>query len=316
MPLKFDVERFGKQNTQYLDLLSILNKARLGLSAEQANLASQPAKSAIAQLLRQLDLIAGMVRFPHAILLAMEGQVEGSMSAFRALLEVMARKNAASGKGVSKRKRFEKQAKTTMRKFFWLDKNQSGSLSRPWLFAVNAYIWTAFESFATDLWTGALNQATPLAHRALNCTSNDDKEQVGISRRHIEVGLAARYGFDLRRSLGTILKAKFDFTSFDGIESAYTQAFGNCGELGDWKDTMGRLEQIRHLILHRGGIVDDKFLKTTKIKARRNAFIAITIPQTAEHMMSMVMASISLLKIVEGWFVTHKELSFPSRRHL
>lgn len=69
---------------------------------------------------------------------------------------------------------------------------------------------------------------------------------------------------------------------------------------------MRRLEQIRHLILHRGGIVDEKFLKTTKIKARRNAFIAITIPQTADHMMSMVMASVCLLKIVGGWFVSQE----------
>lgn len=96
MPLKFDVERFGKKNKQYLDLLSILNKARSGLSAEQENLSSEPAKKAIAQLLRQLDLISGMVHFSHAILLVMEGQVEGSMSAFRVLLEVMASKNAAS----------------------------------------------------------------------------------------------------------------------------------------------------------------------------------------------------------------------------
>ena len=267
---------------------------------------SQPAKDALAQLLRQLDLISGMVRFPHSILLVMEGQVEGSMSAFRALLEVMAHKNTAPDAGPSKRKRFEKQFKTTMRKFFWLDKNQAGSLSRPWLFAVNVYIWTAFECFAGDLWTGALNHATPLAHRAFNCISNDDREQVGISRRQIEVGLAARYGFDLRRSLGTILKTKFDFTSFDGIQSAYAQVFGDCGELADWSNTMKKLEQTRHLILHRGGIVDEKFLKTTKIKARRNALIAITILQTAEHMMSMVMASVSLLKVVESWFVSQK----------
>ena len=69
---------------------------------------------------------------------------------------------------------------------------------------------------------------------------------------------------------------------------------------------MKKLEQTRHLILHRGGIVDEKFLKTTKIKARRNALIAITILQTAEHMMSMVMASVSLLKVVESWFVSQK----------
>lgn len=80
--------------------------------------------------------------------------------------------------------------------------------------------------------------------------------------------------------------------------------FANCGELGDWKDTMKKLEQTRHLILHRGGVVDEKFLKTTKIKARRNALISITIPQTGEHMISMVMASLSLLKVVEGWFAS------------
>jgi hypothetical protein len=287
-------KRLTKQNKAYLDLLSIVEKSRRGFAVEQTKLQSKPAKDAARQLLRQLDLIFHMVQLPYVILMMMEGYATGLQKGFEIVLR------RGKPKHEDSRKTFEKLSKRTMQRFFAID--VSGSLSRPWLFAVTLYIWTAYECLAGDLWSTSLNQATGLGHRILTSIRSEDPEKLGISRRHIDVGLAARYGFDLRHSLGTILKAKFEFSSFDGIKAAYTQAFGTCGELEDQRDALKELEQVRHLIMHRGGIADPRFVTMTKIKTRPNSMLSLKLAQVAEYMMSMTMGCVALLHVVDDWF--------------
>ncbi len=80
--------------------------------------------------------------------------------------------------------------------------------------------WTAFECLAADLWAASLNEyPQPLAQAALG--SLDPQDTGELTGKQISVGLAARYGFDLRHCLGTLLKPKFDFTSVKGIQKAY-----------------------------------------------------------------------------------------------
>lgn len=284
-------KRLAKLNKDYLDLLSIVHRSRHGFAVEQARLKSKPAKDAAKQLLRQLDLVVQMVSLPHSILMMMEGFLTATTTAERNPEKL--------------RKMFEEQFKSTMQHFFVLD--VSGALSRPWLFAMTVYIWTAFECLAGDLWAISLNHATTLGHRILTSIPSEDAEKFGLSRRHIDVGLAARYGFDLRRSLGTILKSKFDFSSFAGVEAAYKQAFGACGELENYGDTLKELEQVRHLIVHRGGVADGKFVKATKLKARPDKTVSLKLSKVAHYMISVTLGCLALLKIVDEWFASQKK---------
>jgi hypothetical protein len=228
----------------------------------------------------------------------MEGFAEGKMLGFlEGLTGIKANLDES-------RKKFEKQFKETMRRFFALD--ASGSLSRPWLYAVTVYVWLAFECLAEDLWTSSLNQETKLGHQALNSIPNEDKDSSGLSRRQIDVGLAARDGFDLRKSLGTILKSKFDFGKFDGVRSAYKQVFKTYGELDNFPH-LRELEQVRHLIVHRGGVADDRFIRLTKIKARPGKPLSLTTTQVANYMISVTLGCASLLKIVDEWFTEEEK---------
>jgi hypothetical protein len=304
-PPKFDLSKVGrsrrlaKQNKEYLDLLSIVDKARRGFVGEQARLKSKTAKESAKQLLRQLDLIFHLVFLPYVILTMMEGYAsgyaEGLLSAFKGTERIQEKSKKAS----------EKRVKITMQCFFALD--VSGSLSRPWLFAVTLYVWTAFECLAGDLWATSLNHATFLGHRVLNSTSSEDTEKSGLSKRHIDVGLAARHGFDLRRSLGTILKSKFDFSGFDGIEAAYKQAFGTCGDLEKYIDTLKELEQVRHLIVHRGGVADGKFVKATKLKAKPDKMLSLKLSRVGSYMVSVTLSCVALLHVVDEWFAAQQQ---------
>ena len=178
--------RLAKQNKEYLDLLSVVEKARGGVEVMQARLKSKPARDAARQLLRQLELVLQMVLMPYQILMMAEGRLQGRWEAFEI---VLGKEHEAD----DKRKVFERHSKRAMKYFFALD--TSGSLSRPWLSASTVYIWTAFECLAADLWENSLNHRTALAHRTLNSISGEDPEKSGLSRRQIDVRLAARHGF-------------------------------------------------------------------------------------------------------------------------
>jgi len=297
-------KRLAKLNKDYLDLLSIVEKSRHGFAVEQASLKSKPAKDAAEQLLRQLDLIFHMVQLPYVILMTMLGYATGFEDAFKLVLHRLVSHRTTPNLEDRKRK-YEKQAKSAMQHFFAID--VSGSLSRPWLFAVTVYIWTAFECLAGDLWAISLNHATTLGHRTLTSIVSEDTEDSSLSRRHIDVGLAARYGFDLRRSLGTILRPKFDFSSFEGVMVAYKKAFGTCGELENFSDVLKELEQLRHLIVHRGGVADSKFVKITKPKVRADKIVSLKLSQVGLYMMSVTLGCVALLKVVDEWFVSQKE---------
>ena len=80
------------------------------------------------------------------------------------------------------------------------------------------------------------------------------------------VGLAAKYNFDLRNCLGTILKPKFDFTSIAGIKKAFTVAFKGSDQIAQLQRILSdpvlwELEVTRNLIVHRAGIVDEEYNK-------------------------------------------------------
>jgi hypothetical protein len=85
--------------------------------------------------------------------------------------------------------------------------------------------WTAMETVSKDSWIASLNtRPSQLGYRALSNIESTEAE-TGLTKKHIPVTLAAKYGFDLRDCLGTILCKKFDFTSLSGIREAYIAAF-------------------------------------------------------------------------------------------
>lgn len=126
------------------------------------------------------------------------------------------------------------------------------------------------------------------------------KSDDGLSGLHIPVGLAAKYQFDLRRRLGTLLKPKFDFTSVDGIAKAYQKAFGEFPALEDLSGELNELEHTRNLIVHRGGIVDEKFLRATNLKARQGKKLDIKISRVTRYVIAVTLGVVGLLQQAES----------------
>jgi len=121
--------------------------------------------------------------------------------------------------------------------------------------------WTAFEVLAGDAWRFALNNRPDLTAQRVLQQLFPHTTAEGLSAKGIPVWLAAQYGFDLRSHIGDILKSRIDFSDIGEIRKAYRAAFGEIAELekhlGDRRLLI--LESTRHVIVHRGGTVDEKY---------------------------------------------------------
>jgi len=188
-----------------------------------------------------------------------------------------------------------------------LEHHQLDAPARALLFAAVALAWASFECAAKDAWIAALNsRPLQLAQSAFGSLPEGASAE-GISGRQIGVGLLARYGFDLRDKLGTLLAPKFDFTSVSGIRGAYSAAFGKQAdhEIALTDPPLGLLEATRHLIVHRAGLVDEEYHRRTGDATpigqvlQLNGFVVSNLANVG------VSAGCKLLHAVDRWLTSH-----------
>jgi hypothetical protein len=299
---------------EYNELLETLSRAQKGIEGTYLQLKTKTAKDAAKLFARQTHLIFNMLLLPSEISIFSEGRAEGLTEAFTVVLDTLrrvpsARERATSKKETeaAKRKKMQRAANAAMANFFALAELRGAGSIRPWLFATTVYIWTAFECLAADLWEDTLNKnAVPLGHKVLSSLQKGDPDE-GFSGQTLRIGLVAKYGFDLRHCLGTLLKSRFDFTSVGGILKAYDRTFGACQKLEALQGNLKELEQIRNLIVHRGGVVDDRFLTLTKIRAKRGTELVIKLSQITNYLVAATLGAVALLKLADEW--DHKTAS-------
>lgn len=172
------------------------------------------------------------------------------------------------------------------------------------MFSAISSSWTSFEFLAKDIWISALNNhPIPLGQQAIGELSSDISKE-GISRKHIEVGLAARYGFDLRGRLGTILSEKYDFTGVNGIAKAYKDAFGPEQALIELFAELGlkHLEATRHAIVHNAGRVDERYRFVTGSSIADGAYIDFNVVDMSELINAATGVGCDLIEYVDAWF--------------
>lgn len=134
------------------------------------------------------------------------------------------------------------------------------------LIAMLLQTWTAFESFITDVWVVALNNyPDKFAKRVAGAKSSSGAQPQDKSmEKSVPITSLERYGYDLTKSMGFLLKDKFDFDRLKNVERAYVAAFGeNVKTLFDTAVTdsanVAALEVIRNLFAHRAGKADLQF---------------------------------------------------------
>ena len=148
--------------------------------------------------------------------------------------------------------------------------------------------WVCFETLATDLWVAAVNNnPNSLGIAALKAANSKNSnpataKKATTSKNPISLDIMAKYEFNLRRKLGTILwrERHFNFNSLDTIKKAYFDCFltWNSDKNKERRETVEKwfsgpdydqlqvLEATRHVLVHRAGFADKKFVKDVKDK--------------------------------------------------
>lgn len=183
-------------------------------------------------------------------------------------------------------------------------KNVQVALESQLAFAVVA-IWTALEALAKDVWVGAVNSfPDPLARHALNAQNEGDRAS---EPKSIKSSWIAKYGFDLRDCMGTLLaedEAKFKFSSPDQIIKAYKASFKESEEISrmwtEAKKELNLLNLSRNLVAHRAGIVDERFNRQAKLALPVGKRLPLNTKNVHQFLNVAVMAGCELLTSCEA----------------
>lgn len=148
--------------------------------------------------------------------------------------------------------------------------------------------WTALEILSRDLFVLLLNARPSLVERL----AEDD-----IARRRFDMGKFARetlaqYGYDLSKSLGSVLASQQDLSDYQAIKSVYKALFPSDTKLQEAlaSDDLRLLSAQRNLIVHRRGIVDDEYRRISKSSQAAGDVLAVG-PGEIEKSVQVVLAT-------------------------
>ncbi len=171
----------------------------------------------------------------------------------------------------------------------WYDQLQESALCS---------IWTSYEVLTGDLWEDLVNESRQAAQNV--CRS--EKAQDSLNSKKIDLDILFEHDLDLSNKMGTILKSRFDFTSTGKINAAYDACFGIKKEKKDPSDSvLFQIEQRRHLILHKAGIVDKKFLKNTRGDYEVGQRLKLSLSELGKYMEDIFEQGFELLQKTEDW---------------
>lgn len=119
--------------------------------------------------------------------------------------------------------------------------------------------WTAFEVLARDVVATVVNRDHTLARRFLD---DEDAKRL-LDLKSLRFDVLAEHDFNLAEHMGDLLLLRHPLTSLEALKVVLKTLFGRTSALADALDRrdLWVLSQRRHLIVHRGGVVDAAYSK-------------------------------------------------------
>jgi hypothetical protein len=170
--------------------------------------------------------------------------------------------------------------------------------------------WMSFESLAVDLWKLAVNTfPQPLAQNILKGDRPLGSDLNSQQMKNLNLSVLEQFGFDLSKSMGDVLvsQRRVFLDSFKGIFSAYNSAFKSDFDPSILNATsLKRLEALRNLYAHRGGVVDKTFMRRIEgLDTVRPLEVGQPFNMHGVHvqqmMNDMISSASALILFVDGW---------------
>jgi hypothetical protein len=172
-------------------------------------------------------------------------------------------------------------------------------------------LWTAFESLAQDTWINAVNlRPIPLAERVLEPSA---QLETGMQLKALSMKEICRAHFNLTGMMGDLLlrQRAVDFQSLKTTRAAYKVAFADELEpiFEAFHTDLYRLETLRNLFVHKGGIVDKKFISRMGndqfSKDTEGRSLSVNGQYVAAKANAVAHCSTKLIQAVDKWLEDH-----------
>lgn len=160
------------------------------------------------------------------------------------------------------------------------------------LFQAQVAGWSAFESFSREFIIEWLNRNPSQAIDLIG----DPSVQKLIGSKALSISDLSDFGFDLTRSMGNIVFSKAKFDSFHPMKKVFKILFDNPKLQLAFGPQLYELNQNRHLIVHRRGIVDTEYLKNTGKELEPGKRLYLTGKDTAKCLFAVQKAIIAILE--------------------
>ncbi len=196
-----------------------------------------------------------------------------------------------------------------MNKIIDCNPKEAGEAVQTTMAAMLIGLWTAFESMAQDTWIASVNaRPVPLAQRVLEPGA---RLETGEQTKSVSWKVISGAGFDLRGTMGDTLlrERKVDFQSLKMIRAAYNVAFaGEIEPIFKLHNTeLFRLETVRNLFVHKGGLVDRKFVERMgnepDMKDKIGRSLSVNGEYVAHKANVVAVCSTQLLQAVDKWLL-------------
>lgn len=168
--------------------------------------------------------------------------------------------------------------------------------------------WTSYEVLTADLWEELVNSSIKAAHNVCNTETGQE-----VDSKKINLNELFKYKLDLSNHMGSLLKRRFDFTSTNGINLAFDACFGD-REKGSKQEraekekarklackALSDVEQMRHLILHKGGLVDHSFIEKTQANYEIGDRLKLTSYDLGKGIDEVFKKGLELIDRAEEW---------------
>jgi len=154
-------------------------------------------------------------------------------------------------------------------------------------------IWSAFEVLARDIFIDLLNQYPSLADRLLANAAGRKRFTV----EKIDWQTLSSFGFNLSSNLGTLLAQRADLDDIQTIRDAFGALFPNAGKcnqsLANYR--LWHLYQTRNLIVHRRGVVDQRYIENTGTTLPIDAHMWVTPAEIEDFFGAVVAAGVEIV---------------------
>jgi hypothetical protein len=159
-------------------------------------------------------------------------------------------------------------------------------------------IWGSFEAFGRDLIVKFLDSHPSQAVDLL--VSAEGRRLFGV--RALDFEVLRETGFDLSRRMGRLLSQFHDLSTLPALRTVVGTLFPAGVEL---RDALGvgdlwLLSQRRHLIVHRRGVVDERYLDATGDSIAAGQHLSVSPSDLLAYLKAVRNAAAALLSAVEG----------------